>query len=126
MTSSVFEAGGLLRASSSGGLEGYLRRRKGVELAKANPVSQTVTVRYDESVLTADDVRALIERFGCSCGGEIVPCHVCRDEQLAVIGSTVPHGAAHSRATLRVAAARVSPCGVRVVLHRTVSSNHGS
>ncbi len=96
MTSSVFEAGGLLRASSSGGLEEYLRRHKGVELAEANPVSQTVTVRYDESVLSADDVRALIERFGCSCGGEVVPCHVCLDEQPAVIGSTVPHGGAHS------------------------------
>ena len=57
--------------------------------AEANPVSQTVTVRYDEAALTADDVRALIERFGCSCGGEIVPCHLCRDEQPAVIGSTV-------------------------------------
>ena len=96
MTSSVFEAGGLLRASSSVGLEEYLRRRQGVEVAEANPVSQTVTVRYDETVLSADDIRALIERFGCSCGGEVVPCHVCRDERPAVIGSTVAHGAAHA------------------------------
>jgi len=64
VTSSVLEAGGLLRASSGGGLEGFLRRHTGVELAEANPVSQTVTVRYDESVVSADDVRALIERFG--------------------------------------------------------------
>ena len=98
MTSSVFEAGGLLRASSSRGLEEYLRRHRGIELAEANPVSQTVTVRYDESVVSAKAVRALIERFGCSCGGEVVPCHICRDEQPAVIGSTVPHGAAHAPA----------------------------
>ncbi len=94
MITSVFEAGGLLRASSGGGLEEYLRRYKGVELAEANPVSQTVTVGYDESVVSADDVRGLIERFGCTCGGEVVPCHVCRDERPAVIGSTVPHGGA--------------------------------
>ena len=95
MTSRVFEAGGLLRASSSGGLEGYLERHSGIAEAEANPVSQTVTVRYDESILEADDVRALIDRFGCSCGGEVVPCHICRNEQPAVIGSAVPRGATH-------------------------------
>ena len=98
MTSRIFEAGGLMRASSAAGLEDFLQRQPGVEHAEANPVSQTVTVGYDEAALTADDVRALIERFGCSCGGEVVPCHLCRDEQPAVIGSTVPHGAMHAPA----------------------------
>ncbi len=97
MTGRVFEAGGLLRASSAAGLETFLRRQRGVQAADANPVSQTVTVRYDEGALTADDVRTLIEQFGCSCGGEIVPCHLCRDERPAVIGSTVPLAPAHGR-----------------------------
>jgi hypothetical protein len=92
----VFEARGLLRASSAAALEVYLRRRGGIHGAEANAVSQTVTVHYDEASLTAEDVRALIERFGCSCGGEVVPCHLCRDEQPAVIGSTVRHGAARA------------------------------
>ena len=96
MTSRVFEAGGLLRSSSAAGLERSLRRQAGVDDAEANPVSQTVTVHYDQAVLTPDDIRALIERFGCSCGGEVVPCHLCRDEQPAVIGSAVPHGAEHA------------------------------
>ncbi len=96
MADGVFEAGGLLRASSAAALGEFLRRQRGVSDAEANPVSQTVTVHYDEAALSADDVRALIERFGCSCGGETVPCHLCRDEQPAVIGSTVPHGAAHA------------------------------
>ena len=96
MTSKVFEAGGLLRASSAVGLEEVLRRHQGIEAAEANPVSQTVTVRYDEAALTADDVRALIERFGCNCGGEIVPCRLCRDEQPAVMGSTISGNAAHT------------------------------
>lgn len=93
MTSTVFEAGGQLRASSAAGLESFLRRQPHIEDAQANPVSQSVTVRYDEAALTADEVRALIERFGCSCGGEVVPCHLCQNEQLAVMGSTVAHGA---------------------------------
>ena len=95
MTEGVFEAAGLLRASSAAALQEFLRRQRGVEQVEANPVSQTVTVHYDETTLNADDVRALIERFGCDCGGEVVPCRLCRNEQPAVIGSTIPHGAAH-------------------------------
>ncbi|MFP5343954.1 MAG: heavy metal translocating P-type ATPase [Candidatus Limnocylindria bacterium] len=119
VTGSVFEAGGLLRASSAAGLEAYLRREPGIEAAEANPVSQTVAIRFDETVLSADDVRALIERFGCRCGGEIVPCHLCRDEQPAVVGSTVPHGAhaardehaGHAMATPTAAPALAGPPG---------------
>ncbi len=96
MTNGVFEAGGLLRASSAGALEVFLRRQRGILDVEANPVSQTATVGYDERELTPDDVRALIERFGCGCGGEVVPCHLCRDEQPAVIGSTAPHATAHA------------------------------
>ena len=95
VTRGVFEAGGLLRASSAAGLQQFLQRARGIRAAEANPVSQTVTVDYDEATVTADDLQGLIERFGCSCGGEVVPCHLCRDEQPAVIGSTVPHGSGH-------------------------------
>ena len=109
MTSNVFEAGGLLRASSSRGLEEYLERHTGVERAEANPVSQTVTVRFDESVVSADDVRGLIQAFGCSCGGEVVPCHICRDEQPAVIGSAVPHGTTHAGRVMPVSTAAAAP-----------------
>ncbi len=90
MTTGVFEAGGLLRASSAAGLEAVLRRHRGIKTVEANPVSQAVTVQYDEAVLSASDVRALIEGFGCSCGGEVVPCHLCPDERPAVIGSSIP------------------------------------
>jgi Cu2+-exporting ATPase len=96
LTRGVFEAGGLLRASSAAALQEFLEREDGIQAVEANPVSQTVNVTYDEATVTADDVRGLIERFGCSCGGEVVPCHLCRDERPAVIGSTVPHGATHA------------------------------
>ena len=109
MTSSVFEAAGLLRASSSTGLEDYLERHAGVEDAEANAVSQTVTIRYDESVLSAGDVRDLIQAFGCSCGGEVVPCHLCRDGQPAVIGSVVPRGTTHGGHLMPVSSATATP-----------------
>jgi Cu2+-exporting ATPase len=96
MISGVFEAGDLLRASSASCLEMYLRRKPGVNDVEANPVSQTVTVQYDEARLSADQVRRLIERFGCTCRGEVVPEHLYPDEKPAVLGSAVEHGAGHS------------------------------
>jgi len=96
VTHGIFEAGGLLRASSAPALQEFLQREHGIGAVEANPVSQTVSVTYDEATVTADDVRGLIERFGCNCGGEVVPCHLCRDEQPAVIGSAVPHAATHA------------------------------
>jgi len=116
VTKGIFEAGGLLRASSAQALEIHLRRQRGIHGAEANPVSQTVTVHYDDAALTADDVRSLIERFGCACGGEIVPCHLCRDERPAVIGSAVEHGAAHG--TAPAAAAHVEHAGHAMVVPR--------
>jgi Cu2+-exporting ATPase len=93
MTTGVFEAGGLLRASSGPSLERYLTRQRGVRGAEANSITQTVTVRYDEAALTADRVRTLIESFGCSCGGEVVPSNLCIGEQPAALGATARHGA---------------------------------
>jgi Cu2+-exporting ATPase len=94
MTTGVFEAAGLLRASSGPSLERYLTRQRGVRGAEANSITQTVTVRYDEAALTADRVRTLIESFGCSCGGEVVPCNLCVGEQPAALGATARHVAA--------------------------------
>ena len=109
MTTGIFEAGGLLRASSAAGLQDFLQRQPGIEHTDANPVSQTVNVDYDEAAVTADDVRALIERFGCGCGGEIVPCHLCADEQPAVLGSTVPLAATDAPANEQAGHAMATP-----------------
>ncbi|MBI2780728.1 MAG: HAD-IC family P-type ATPase, partial [Chloroflexi bacterium] len=43
----------------------------------------------DETAIGAERIRQLIADFGCRCGGEIVPEHLCRDEQPAVVGSAV-------------------------------------
>ena len=90
----TFEAGGLLRASTAGALDRHLLRHPGIQAAAANPVAQQVTVRYDDRAIGADAVAALIRDFGCSCGGEVVPCNLCRGETPAAMGSAVPHEAA--------------------------------
>ena len=96
MTEGVYEAAGLLRGSTAAALETFLRRQDGIAGADANPVSQTVTVRHDEAALGPDDVRRLIERFGCACGGEIVPSGVCEGEQPAILGGSIPGQTPHA------------------------------
>jgi len=93
MTETVFEAAGLLRGSSAAALQRHLLRARGIHHAEANAVSQVVTVGYDETRISTDRIRELIEGFGCRCGGEIVPKCLCRDEQTAVVGSAVAHAA---------------------------------
>ena len=98
MTSGVFEASGLLRASTASALEEFLGRQRGIERAEANAVSQTVSVTYDDASVTADGIRTLSGEFGCGCGGEIVPCNLCREDVPAAIGRAAPHGAIHAPA----------------------------
>ncbi len=94
-TEAVFAARGPLRASSASGLERHLLRHPGVLAAEANPVAQQVAVRHDGHVIGADGVEALIRDFGWTCGGEIVPCHLCRDETPAVEAAHAGHVLAH-------------------------------
>jgi len=98
MTETVFEAAGLLRGSSAAALQHHLLRESGIHHAEANAVSHVVTIGYDETQISAERIRQLIGDFGCRCGGEIVPEHLCRHEQTAVVGSAVPR-AAHAEHT---------------------------
>ena len=96
MTTGIFEAAGLLRASTGASLEGYLRRQAGVTDAEVNPVSQTVTVRYDETRLDPERIRGLIESFGCTCGGEVAPGHVMSGGRPATLGGVAVAPAEHA------------------------------
>ena len=76
----VLEAGGLLRGSSAPALETFLRRHAGIHHAEANVMSDTITVGYDETVISEAEIRRLIEQCGYHCGGEVLPRHVCAPE----------------------------------------------
>lgn len=80
MRETVLEAGGMLRGSSGPALESFLLRQPGVHRAEASYMSETVTVAYEESEISEAGVRALIEDFGCHCGGEMLPRNVCEPE----------------------------------------------
>ena len=93
MIETVFEAAGLLRGSSAAALQQHLGRQPGIHHAEANAVSQVVTVGYDEALIDPERIRQLIADFGCRCGGEIVPQHLCPEERAAIVGSAVPQAA---------------------------------
>jgi P-type Cu2+ transporter len=76
----VLEAGRMLRGSSASALETFLRRHAGIHHAEANAMSDTVTVGYDETVISEAEIRRLIEQCGYHCRGEVLPRHVCAPE----------------------------------------------
>lgn len=79
----VLEAGGL-RGSSAPALQTFLRRHAGIHHAEASPMSDTVTVGYDEAVISETEIRHLIEECGLHCRGEVLPRHICAAEMGAV------------------------------------------
>jgi len=92
MITATFEAAGLLRGGSAACLQDYLAREPAIERAEANPVSQTVSVAYDPQRVDSEDVRRLVESFGCRCRGEVVPHNLIDDARDAVVGAATPGG----------------------------------
>ena len=73
----VLEAGGLLRGSSAPALQTVLRRLPGVERVEANYLSDSVTVAFDESLVSQELIERTIRECGYHCRGERVPAHLC-------------------------------------------------
>ena len=87
MREAVLEASRIVNGSSGPALETYLRWHPGIHHAEASYLSETVTVGYDEMVISEADIRRLIEEFGCRCQGEVLPRHLCEPEP----GVTLEH-----------------------------------
>jgi Cu2+-exporting ATPase len=73
----VLEAGGQIVSGDAPIVERGLNGRPGVLDAEANPVAQTVTVRYDPERTTPDVLRRWVVECGYHCAGESVPAHMC-------------------------------------------------
>jgi Cu2+-exporting ATPase len=97
----VLEARGMLGGSSGPAVQSFLSRQKGVHHAAANPAGGTVTVHFDESLVSEAELRGYVEQCGLHCRGEVVPRHVCAPDTTVVPS---PH-AAHGHATHAPAAA---------------------
>ncbi|MBZ0157055.1 MAG: copper-translocating P-type ATPase [Alphaproteobacteria bacterium] len=108
MREKVFEAGGLLRGSSAPALETFLRRYRGIHHAGANYISETVTVGYDEQVISEERIRDLIEQCGYHCRGEVLPRHVCARETGAAEHHPPVVSLEHARHTRRAGKEAVS------------------
>jgi len=86
----VLEAGGLLRGSSAPALDTFLKRQPGIHRAESNSLSGTVTVAYDESLISQAKIEGLIEECGLHCRGEVVPAHLCAPAPRAGTTSAAP------------------------------------
>jgi Cu2+-exporting ATPase len=119
----VLEAGGLLRGSSAPVLETFLRRHRGIHQAEANSLGDTVTVGYDETVISEADIRRLIEECGYHCRGEVLPRHICAPEpgvaprqarDVAVEHRPPPSEGEHAGHAMPAAAPAKPPGAIRV------------
>lgn len=73
----VLELDGVQWATQKNVVETVLGRRPGVVGAEANPVAQTVTVRFDPARTTVDDLAGWVRDCRYHCRGESVPDHLC-------------------------------------------------
>ncbi len=73
----VLELDGVQWATQKNVVETVLGRRPGVVGAEANPVAQTVTVRYDPARTTVEDLAGWVRECRYHCRGESVPDHLC-------------------------------------------------
>ena len=76
----VLEARGLQRGSYAPALQTVLRRTPGVHDAEANAFTDSVTVHFDSTAVSEDELRRVIEACGFHCRGEVRPAHVCAPE----------------------------------------------
>ena len=99
MQTITLEVRGLFEELDHLGVEKQLLKTPGVSAANANPASESVTVKFDESVIEAPALKQLIADCGFHCRGAPVPRHLCEihsdvvphDPRLAL--ATANHGA---------------------------------
>ena len=75
------------------GVEKQLLKTRGVVGATANPASESVTVNFDEQLITPGTLRKIINDCAFHCGGTPVPRHIC--EMNADVVGDDPHSSPH-------------------------------
>lgn len=76
----------MLSALSAHGVEKQLGKLRGVERAAVNYVSGSATVVYDETVIDLKTITGKVHECGYHCGGELLPKHLCKPEDLPFEG----------------------------------------
>ena len=77
MQTTTLEVGGTFEGLDHLGVEKQLLKRQGVLAARASPGSESVTVDFDERIVSAAALRKFIIDCGFHCRGTPVPRHLC-------------------------------------------------
>ena len=77
MQTTTLEVRGLFEELDHLGVEKQLSNTPGVKSAVANPASESVTVNFDERLVTAPALKQVIADCGFHCRGTLVPRHLC-------------------------------------------------
>ena len=91
MKTSIVEVGGMLSALTARGVEKQLLNMSGIVKAEVNYVSGSATVVYDETVTDLNTIKERIRDCGYHCTGEMLPKHVCVQEDPPAVAMHVGH-----------------------------------
>jgi Cu2+-exporting ATPase len=86
---------GMMSILDDAGVERQIERQDGVLKVDANFLSGTATIAYDETRVSADDIKKLVAECGYHCRGEVVPAHICESGEpkgTPWVGSTEHRG----------------------------------
>lgn len=99
MSTVTLEVGGLFEELDHLGVEKQLNAENGVRSATANPASASVTVDYDDALITAEALRRKVASCGFRCRGRVMPRHICEADGAAPSkGTATPADAPHGEA----------------------------
>ena len=96
MQTTTLEVRGQFECLDHLGIEKQLLRKHGVIGATANPASESITVDFDEHLVSAAALRKIIIDCAFHCRGTPVPRHVCQLD--AGVVAEVPHPHRHDAA----------------------------
>jgi Cu2+-exporting ATPase len=74
--STTLDVGGMVSALDYQCVEKQLRKLRGIHQAGSNPASNSVSVEYDETRISAPEIKNKIRECGFHCAGEVVPKHL--------------------------------------------------
>jgi P-type Cu2+ transporter len=78
MRTVVVSIDGMMSICDGLGVEKRLLNHPGIQGVKANFLTGTATVKYDESKVTLEEIKKLISECGYHCSGEQVPAHISK------------------------------------------------
>ncbi len=77
LETTVLSVAGMQFASEQHKVEAHVGNLDGVVSVEMNPVSQSVTIKFDPNVASASDLEAAVIECGYHCAGRPMPEHLC-------------------------------------------------